>query len=101
MTFCLILVNNQPTDSLQLWEKHKHFLSEDFLYRAEQNHESEAVAYNRALLEIQDILYSQGCTLKQYRLPEARRDEGYESLPMYLRVELGYNRVQCTRAFAR
>ena len=73
-------------------------MSEDFLYQAEQNDEDEEFAYNKALLEIQDILFTHGCTMQQFELPIPIPDERMDNIPMDLRVQLNYNINRCKAA---
>lgn len=62
--FGFICALNVPANALLLWNEFKVFMSEDFA----RNH-SENVAFNRALLEIEEILNSHNVTCESLGLP--------------------------------
>ena len=93
------MVNNEPTNSRKLWNKHKRELCGDKLFEAEQAGVDEESAYNTALLIIQHILESHGCTMEQFELPIPEPDELYEQVPLDLKAEINYDKVKCEKAW--
>ncbi|XP_065368825.1 uncharacterized protein LOC135961256 [Calliphora vicina] len=63
--FGIICAMNVPTNALELWNEFKEFLCEDFL--RSDNHEE--IAFNRALLEIEQILETHNLTCHAIGLP--------------------------------
>ena len=62
--FALICAFNEPSTPLELWEKHKESMVEDFV------HKNLSFPYDRALHDIQDVLITHGKTLQDYNLPQ-------------------------------
>ncbi len=93
--FCLILVNNVPTNSKQLWEKHKvKFYNDSVYYREGKMKKAE----NLALLKIQRILQTHGRTLAQFSLPDVIPDQLYDNnIAADLRAEIDYNQEDCEK----
>ena len=101
LLFCLILIKNEPTLAKELWEQRKDSLSADHLKKAEEHDEDPEVAYNRALLDIKMIMQAEGSNMEDLDLPTPVLDEGYDALPMELKVELDYNRAKCKKAYEK
>jgi len=66
--FATILIYNNPSHSLALWDQFKEHLCEDIIHRNNGNM-LPAEAENECLLLLQDILQRNGKTLKDYDLP--------------------------------
>ena len=99
--FALILLNNEPTDTRKLWNKHKRRLCDDFIHRAEESFDetkAENIGYNQGLLVIRDILEISGRNMKDFDLPQPIEDERFDrSLPLELLAEVNYDIGECTR----
>jgi hypothetical protein len=65
--FAIICIHCDPANPLQLWDKYKELMSEDYLY-----HEggSQDVAEQRALMCIEDVLTQNRMSCKDLGLPE-------------------------------
>ena len=66
--FALILVYNNPTDPLHLWNNFKEHLCEDIMHTNKDKMTNEEIE-DECLLLLQNILNRQGKTLNDYNLP--------------------------------
>lgn len=94
--FVVMLVFCHVSDPLNLWEKHKDSLSEDFRHEVERAVQDGVQGftneiYNRCLISIEDAVMALGASgLKQYSLPQPTRNEEFFDNIDYLR-EMNYN----------
>ncbi len=100
--FCMILVNNTPHDASKLWHFHKDQMSADKLTKEQHRKdggptdEEKEEAYNKALLELRNILETYKKTLGEYGLPQPREDENYSNrISMDVRAETEYVVREC------
>jgi hypothetical protein len=87
--FAVILSHCSPTSPLQLWNRFKQSLSEDYLHKElEKNGDSIARAENLALCDIDDILNRQQISIKDFwSFPLPNRDQR-QRVPLLIRQEL-------------
>ena len=77
--FAVILIAENPSNPLLLWNNHKESMSEDFLYQARQAHPDGDVdfsdeIFNHALIAIEDkLLDMENKLLTDFGLPAADR----------------------------
>ena len=87
--FVNILLCNEPTDPLALWNKHKESLAEDFLFRARIF--SPQVELNTALLDLENRLETVGKSLSDFPdMPVPNKNSSYEQ-PRVIQDELDYS----------
>lgn len=103
--FSVLLVHCQVSDPLNLWDKFKEHLSEDFRHQVEKNVEVDVDQFsndifNKCLLSIEESIQALGGrTLREYGLPQPSRVQILENRE-YLR-ETNYNLEVLTNVVAR
>ena len=93
--FVTILLFNEPSDPLALWNKHKVPLSEDYLFKARvlaPNLELNEYLTNKALRDIQYRLEQQGKSLSDFPgMPLPSLGKSPYDQPSIIRYEMDYN----------
>ena len=80
--FAILIACCGLSNTVQLWERHKESMAEDFLLQAKQKNQGlpvtfSAAIYNQALISLEDTLMTMvGKNLEQFGLPHAERFEG-------------------------
>ncbi|XP_064637877.1 uncharacterized protein LOC135494057 [Lineus longissimus] len=96
-TFATILIWIQPTQALDLWERHKDALTQDLLRKHNTNELTRRIS-NEALFDIQEHLEHNGYDLTDFHLPKPDPidADSTQQLPQELRDELRYDIQELT-----
>ena len=90
--FTMILLFCEPTQPVDLWNRYKDSMTEDFLYRQPQDARNIDSAYNEALIDIENYLNRNGKCLRHYPgmpVPDRNNDQRGNRL---IAEQMSYNR---------